>query len=138
MHRTRQHYYFHGAKPSHLLVMSIRSDEVFADIPSIWTAQGVLTTESKTVNDTFRSFYSGLYSSEVMFNQSNLDSFLSGLELPKLVESDAELLATPITIEELKLAAKEMRRGRAPGWDGIPPEVYLRFSTSGHDSIFAC
>lgn len=49
MHRTRQHYYFHGSTPSHLLAMKIHANEQFADILSIRTQQGEMTTDAKRV-----------------------------------------------------------------------------------------
>ena len=47
IHRTRQRYYFHGARPSHLLAMKIRTSEYFSDIPAIKTEDGDITTEPK-------------------------------------------------------------------------------------------
>lgn len=127
MHRTRQHYYFHGSRPSHLLAMKIRAREQFADIRTIRTQQGEMTTDPKRVNDTFRSFYSNLYRSEVSFDKTKYEASLSEVELPRLTEADSEQLAEPITLEELKGAVLDMQRGKAPGWDGIPPEVCLTF-----------
>lgn len=49
MHRTRQHYYFHGSTRSHLLAMKIHANEQFADILSIRTQQGEMTTDAKRV-----------------------------------------------------------------------------------------
>ena len=47
--------------------------------------------------------------------------FLNGVEFRFLTEDDSIQLAEPITLEELKAAALDMQRGKAPGWDGIPP-----------------
>lgn len=127
MHRTRQHYYFHSSRPSHLLAMRIRTSEQFADIPSIRTQNGEVTTDPKKINDAFRSFYSDLYKSEVALDHTKLEAFLSQVNLPCLTEDVAQQLAAPITLNELKEAVAEMQRGKAPGWDGIPPELYLAF-----------
>lgn len=61
IHRTRQKYYFHSARPSHLLAMRIRSSDHFADIPAIKLADGNISTDPKQINRTFQTFYSELY-----------------------------------------------------------------------------
>lgn len=58
IHRTRQRYYFHGARPSHLLDMRIRSSDSFADIPAIKSANGKLSTDPVQINAIFHAFYS--------------------------------------------------------------------------------
>ena len=44
-----------------------------------------------------------------------------------MTQGDSAQLAQPITSEELEAAVCDLQRGKAPGWDGIPPEVYLSF-----------
>ena len=65
IHRTRQQYYFHGARPSHLLAMRIRSTDSFADIPAIKSANGKISTKPVLISGIFQAFYSSLYESEV-------------------------------------------------------------------------
>ena len=37
------------------------------------------------------------------------------------------MLGQPVTLNELKKALQAMKKGKAPGMDGIPPELYLTF-----------
>ena len=71
--------------------------------------------------------FSNLYSSEIPYNQTLTDDFLEHLDLPKLTPSEAELLDSPISLDELKEALGEMKKGASPGFDGIPPELILKF-----------
>lgn len=127
MHRTRQTYYFHSARPSHLLALRLRTNKHFADIFSIKSIDGTVLTDPKSVNTTFVSFYKDLYSSESGFVQSACDDFFDNIQMESLSVSDSENLNAPITHHEIEKAVMGMRKGRSPGPDGIPPEFYLTF-----------
>lgn len=127
IHRTRQRYYFHGARPSHLLAMRIRTSDNFADIPAIKSADGNICTDPKQINLLFQTFYTDLYKSEVSLDKNQCDSFLDRLHLPQLSRTDSNNLDRPVTPEELKAAVQSMQRGKSPGIDGIPPEFYVTF-----------
>ena len=127
IHRTRQNHYFEGARPSRSLAISLRACETFAHIPSIKTPEGVLVTDPKLINNTFRSFYSNLYSSEVPYDSSKFDLFFKTLKLTKLLPQEAMSLDKPFTLIELEMALRNLNKGKSPGFDGIPPELYVQF-----------
>ena len=52
--------------------------------------------------------------------------FFQGLNLPALSNYKSELLNTPISLEELKIALNT-KKGKSSGWDGIPPELHYSF-----------
>lgn len=84
-------------------------------------------TDPKQVNETFRKFYSNLYQSEIYLDKDMCQKFLTQLDLPPLPITDSVRLDVPISLEELKAAALDMQRNKSPGFDGIPPEVYVEF-----------
>lgn len=127
IHRTRQLYYFNGARPSHLLALRLRADEHFSDISSVRSSDGQILTEPAQVNSVFHAFYSTLYSSQLTYNDRSCEEFLNHAHLPRLPEEDLPKLNRPITVSELKEAALGMCRGKSPGLDGIPPEFYTTF-----------
>lgn len=127
IHRTRQKYYFHSARPSHLLAQKLRTNEQFADIWGVKAADGSLITEPKSVNATFASFYNTLYSSESKFSHSACDSFFKNSHIQSLTQMDSENLDQTISLMEMETAARNMRKGASPGPDGIPPEFYIAF-----------
>jgi len=59
--------------------------------------------------------YSTLYSNPVPFDDSVLDSIE---QLPELTSLDSQP-----TLQEVERALKDMKSGKAPGSDGIPPEL---------------
>ena len=49
--------------------------------------------------------------------------FFQNLNLPTLNQEESDQLQAPISLEELENATQLMKKGKSPGWDGIPPEV---------------
>lgn len=127
IHRTRQRYYFNGARPSHLLAMRIRANDQFADIPAIKATDGTIRTDPTEINQTFQNFYSSLYDSEISLDKIHCNNWLNHLNLPHLSVEESADLDRLISMEELKLAALSMQRGKSPGLDGIPPEFFATF-----------
>ena len=53
--------------------------------------------------------------------------FFQNLNLLTLNQEESDQLQAPISLEELENATQLTKKGKSPGWDGIPPEVYLVF-----------
>lgn len=126
MLRARRNYYFNGPRPSHLLSLKIKQNEKISNITAISSSEGILT-DPQEINAEFRNFYSNLYSSELSLNMSKCSEFLENLNLPSITQEEEPKLESPITLDELKNAVLNMKRGKSPGWDGIPPEFYAMF-----------
>lgn len=125
VHRTRQKYYYQGDRPSHLLALRLKENESKSCIDIIRTAEGAITTDPIAINNTFKSFYTNLYSSQSTLDKKLCKTFLNNLQLPTLDDSDRASLEKSITLDELHEAARSLQRGKSPGMDGIPPELYL-------------
>uniref|UniRef100_A0A8C9X7I8 Reverse transcriptase domain-containing protein n=1 Tax=Sander lucioperca TaxID=283035 RepID=A0A8C9X7I8_SANLU len=126
IHRTRRNYYFNGSRPSHLLSLNLQKCEKYSNITAISSDQKLLTAP-KEINTAFQNFYADLYKSEISLDKTKCDTFLQDLELPTLTPEDAQRLGEPITLTELRGAIAGMKKGKSPGWDGIPPEFYITF-----------
>ncbi len=127
MHRTRQNHYMNSARPSRLLALKRRANNQLANIAAIRTEEGTLTSDPVKINHTFKAFFQKLYTSEVDYDEKTCNDFLNSLSLSKLPVDAVHSLGAPITIEELGQAIKSMNKGRSPGIDGLPPELYLAF-----------
>ena len=75
----------------------------------------------------FSSFYKSLYSSESPSDLSDMHSFLNELEFPSINRDMIKQLDSPLTIEELKIALRNMQNNKAPGPDGFPVEFFKAF-----------
>lgn len=62
--RSRRFLYEHGEKAGHLLAHQIKSQSASQQIKQIRTSSGELTVISSVINDTFKTFYSELYTSQ--------------------------------------------------------------------------
>lgn len=116
-----------SARPSRLLALKLRTNDHLANISAIRTKEGNITSDPIQVNNTFQLFYQKLYKSEVVHNEKVRSEFLEPLHLPKLPLAVVRSLDAPITLEELRKAIQSMNKGRSPGLDGLPPEVYISF-----------
>ncbi len=47
------------------------------------------------------------------------------MERPRISQIDKESLEAPLSLEELHVALKCLQKGKSPGLDGLPPELYL-------------
>lgn len=125
VHRTRQKYYYQGDRPSHLLALRLKESKSKFCIDVIRAAEGNITTDPIAISNTFKSFYAKLYSSESTLDKLSCETFLDNVHLPTLNDADRAGLDKSITLHELHEAAKSLKRGKSPGIDGIPPELYL-------------
>lgn len=125
--RVRVNHYFHGNRPSHLLANKLRNSDHLANIATIMSEIDELLTDPKSINLRFTNFYNKLYTSEGEPSSVEVDKFLKGLKLPVLSATKSSSLDVPISLQELKASLETMNKGRSPGWDGIPPEFYLKF-----------
>lgn len=116
-----------------MLALRLKDAESKANISAI-RHEGLVYNQPKDVNRVFKSYYQHLYTSESNTDSINFDSFLKNLNLPKLKDSQREIMDSPLTIEELKSALDSMSSNEAPGLDGIPLRVVE--DIVGHNSIF--
>lgn len=125
LQRTRQKYYAEGERPNHLLALRLRENESKANIYAIKDPTGSTLTDPTSVNEVFRKFYADLYTSETTWDHTSSGSFLDELELSNLSSREAEVLESPVTLDEVSTALRSLNRGKSPGLDGIPPELLL-------------
>ncbi len=70
-------------------------------------------------------FYTNLYKAETDFDEPICKQYLDKLELPQISQTDKESLEAPLSLEELHVSLKSLKKGKSPGLDGLPPELYL-------------
>ncbi len=77
------------------------------------------------INEIFKGFYTNLYKAKTDFAEPICKQYLDQLELPRISQMDKESLEAPLSLEELHVALKSLQKGKLPGLDGLPPELYL-------------
>ncbi len=84
-----------------------------------------LVSKTAGINSAFKAFFENLYSSEDRFSQELFDFFFDDLNLPTLSDDESKDLDVPVTLDELHTAVKLTNKGRSPGINGIPVDLYL-------------
>ena len=90
---------------------------------------GNVTSDHARINDTFRNYYSQLYTSEFSNNTKLMDNFLSQLNIPTLSPDSKMRLDAPITKEEIDVVISSLQSGKSPGSDGFHMEFFKAFSS---------
>ncbi len=86
-----------------------------------WSAD----TDLRPIDRSIPSFYTNLYKAETDFDEPICKQYLDKLELPRISQVDKESLEAPLSLEELHVSLKSLQKGKSPGLDGLPPELYL-------------
>ena len=75
-------------------------------IPAILDPTRNINQNPQIINNIFQNFYSNLYSPTHQPTQSEIDTFLNSLTLPKLTAEQANILDAPLSPNELTKARK--------------------------------
>jgi len=113
--RNKQRYYELGEKAHKILSWQLRKEETSRTINSIQTETGSVSHNPTEINDAFKQFYTHLYTSEPPENLSNIDDFLSMIELPKLGQEDQNSLDLPFTQKEIEKAMGSLQANKLSG-----------------------
>lgn len=125
--RTKQRYYELGEKAHKILSWQLKTEDSSRTINSIQTNTGTVSYNPTEINDTFKEFYTKLYTSESPEDLNKIDEFLSTIELPTLSQEDQNNLDLPFTQKEIEKALSLLQSNKSPGEDGFPPEFYREF-----------
>lgn len=74
------------------------------------------------INDTFREFYSQLYTSQSQADTNTIINFLSGLDIPRISLDTSKRLEEPISQTDTASAISSVQSKKCPGPDGFPAE----------------
>ena len=74
-----------------------------------------------------RQYYKKLYSSERKLDTGIYDQFLKNINIPKLNDLDKDICETPLKIEEIGKALKDLSNDKTPGTDGFTTNFYKFF-----------
>lgn len=125
---TQQKYFEFGEKPHKLLARQLRKIESDRTITQVKSEHGDLLVSYKDINQRFQQFYEELYSSRTSADNSVINNFLDGCDLPTLEQQDQDFLNADLSISEIQETIKSTKNNKTPGPDGLPNEFYKEFS----------
>lgn len=101
--RSRSLFYVHGDKSGKMLANQLKGFKAKQHITKIQMDDGNITSDPSKINDTFRNFYSRLYTSDLP-NDTLVESFLNRLHVPTLTRDNMTRLDEPISQGEIAAA----------------------------------
>ncbi len=125
--RTKQTYWEMSERPGRLLAYHLKQQDSINHIAGTRRPDGHISTSSKQITESFRSFYNTLYSSQGDLDKQKFDSFFADLNLLQLSDRDRNFLEAPIKIEEISHAIRSMPPNKSPGLSGLPADFYRTF-----------
>ncbi len=99
------------------MALRLKECESKAYISAIKSSDDQVTTNPVAINEIFKGFYTNLYKAETDFDEP--------ICKPRISQMDKESLEAPLSMEELHVSLKSLQKGKSPGLDGLPPELYL-------------
>ncbi|XP_063813141.1 WD repeat-containing protein 19 [Pseudophryne corroboree] len=123
-HRWATNIYMQGDRPGGLLARLVHSDRPGSTIAQMTGSDGSLVNTTPDIAQLFRSYYAEVYSSQLVDSASDISAYLRNIPLPTLSSEASEVLEAPLTLDEVTAAIGLSPNGKAPGYDGIPSEVY--------------
>ena len=94
-------------------------------VKRIRTATGPITVQTPEIVDTFREFYSELYT-EAPTDEDAQNEVL-GLLDRILTDEQSQKCSEDFQLKDLRRAMRESSNGKSPGQDGIPMEFFKKF-----------
>ena len=125
--QCRQKYYEQGEAARRFLAQRVKQQFNRTLITSVENENGTLVTNRGEINESFKTFYQKLYTSQGGMEQEEIDRFLSQVDLPTLSEEKLKEIGGDITLEEVQQAIRKISSGKAPGNDGLPIDFYKEF-----------
>lgn len=124
----KQKHFEFGDKPHKLLARQLKKIEADRAIHKIRDDRGHILLKPKEINMRFLQFYSDLYTSKCNSDPNTMNKFLDECNLSRISHEDSEMLNTDIQATEIQKAIASLKSGKSPGPDGMPVELYKKFS----------
>ncbi|KAG8592293.1 hypothetical protein GDO81_000452 [Engystomops pustulosus] len=112
---------------SRRLVQNVKQNQQINRIQAIRKSLGEIVYSQNEIKAEFLRFFQTVYSSDLEATLENIKKYLDEINFPKVEEEKRNLLSQPITAKELEDTLMSSRRNAAPGLDGLPLEIFVRF-----------
>uniref|UniRef100_A0A670HM89 Reverse transcriptase domain-containing protein n=1 Tax=Podarcis muralis TaxID=64176 RepID=A0A670HM89_PODMU len=121
--RLRQKNFEFANKSGRWLAWQIRKRKEQSTINKI-ILDGEEVENPKAIRKGFLDFYKHLYNNREKNNMKKIERFLKGKSVQKIPTDKKDRLNAPIVNEEIIETIKELKKGKAPGPDGLTSSYY--------------
>uniref|UniRef100_A0A8C5LTY6 Endonuclease/exonuclease/phosphatase domain-containing protein n=1 Tax=Leptobrachium leishanense TaxID=445787 RepID=A0A8C5LTY6_9ANUR len=133
--RSKTFFFAHGDKSGRLLARMLRTRQSATYIAKIRDVHGKTQHLPNRILPAIRSYFATLYDLPTPMTDAGrklrsqkIHAFLAQHVTRHLTPEAAQLLDSPLTVEELSDAVKSSKTGKCPGPDGLPLQYYKRFA----------
>lgn len=120
---TRANFHQLGNRPGKILSRLLKGQHPPTVIKRIYRSDGTLVAKGDDISKVLQAFYADLYKRAPSDAEAS-KGFWERITLPRLSDTQAASLVSPITSEEISLAIKQLKNNKAPGPDGLSNDFY--------------
>lgn len=126
---VKRKYYEMGNKASRLLAFQLRKAQSNRVVPKIKHPDtDKITSQPKEIAEAFAAYYKKLYEGqELLGKKEKITKLLDSIQLNSLSQVEAEMLCSPITVQEIIDSISKLKNSKSPGADGYSGEYYKVF-----------
>eukprot|EP00079_Xenopus_tropicalis_P032749 XP_017946520.1 PREDICTED: UDP-Gal:betaGlcNAc beta 1,4- galactosyltransferase, polypeptide 1, gene 1 isoform X1 [Xenopus tropicalis] len=125
---TKQKFYRKANKADTMMARQLSNKFNKSPFTQIRLKDGSLTANPERITQEFATYYHTLYQKHKDPNPTLLQQFLNQANLPPLTPQQKTLMSEPISIEEIKVAIKQLKVNKSPGPDGFTGKYYKLFA----------
>lgn len=126
---VKRKYYEMGNKASRLLAFQLRKAQSNRVVPKIKHPDtNKITSQPKEIAEAFAAYYKKLYEGqELLGKKEKITKLLDSIQLNSLSQVEAEMLCSPITVQEITDSISKLKNNKSPGADRYSGEYYKAF-----------
>lgn len=122
-HASRSRFQRYGNRSGRLLSNLLKGQHPPMVIKRLRGIDGVPTAIGNEISTILHSFYTKLYT-QAPIDKAAKANFLKNIILPQMSLEQVASLVRPITVEEVRLAIKQLENNKASGPDGLSNDFY--------------
>jgi hypothetical protein len=137
--RSKANWIEYGEKNSNFFLKLENRNRQVKNITTLMDEHDNTIVGQDEILEAERTYYENLYTQPPDNDKNNREAtrdFFMSENIPKLAVEHRALCENEILIEEVGRALKDLKNGKTPGTDGLPPDYYKLFWKSLHELVF--
>jgi hypothetical protein len=137
--RSKSDWLEYGERNTSFFLRLENRNRQIKNITTLLNEKGDVISEQKDILEEEMRYYKLLYTQPVEGDPEIRESakeFFMSEEIPKISEEDCNICDAELSKEEVGRALKDLKNGKTPGTDGLPPDFYKFFWKDLNDLVF--
>jgi exonuclease III len=128
--RSKANWVEYGEKSTNFFLKLENRNRLVKNITALVNEEGSPITGQKEILAEERRYYKELYTQpvdKISENRDEIKNFFLSEDIPEISEEDHILCDAQLSLVEVSKALKDLKNGKTPGTDGLPPDFYKFF-----------